>query len=337
MPISIPTSIAGISVPGLINGPLRLLYGNKYVIEGLKYPRNLGDDATRNHIIQFNILVPEEEKSGSSGKDFKLPTFDSAVEQIKSLTVDQATDTVKEVIDQVTRTDVKRKTGTIISLYIPDTVNVAHNYSYDEISLTGSLGVPYFLAQAGSSLGDLIKGGSFSGTLAPFAAKFGGDLIDSVTGAAGIGTQNVGDLLLRGMGQAINPQMQVLFRGVGFRSFQFDFTFTPHSKTETEEVRRIIKAFKRASAPEIVPTTYLSGAASVFFKVPFPFEIKFLYKGKENSYVHKINKCVLENINVDYGPNGWSTFNDGAPVQIKMTLQFKEIDIIDKNKIDEGY
>jgi hypothetical protein len=72
-------------------------------------------------------------------------------------------------------------------------------------------------------------------------------------------------------------------------------------------------------------------------KVPFPFKIDFLYKGKENPYVHKIGETVLENINVDYGPNGWATFNDGSPVQIKLTLQFKETVIVDKNKIKAGY
>jgi hypothetical protein len=40
---------------------------------------------------------------------------------------------------------------------------------------------------------------------------------------------------------------------------------------------------------------------------------------------------------VDYGPNGWATFNDGSPVQIKLTLQFKETVIVDKNKIKAGY
>ena len=58
MPISIPTSIAGISVPGTINGPLQLLYGNKFDFTGLKYPRNLGSDSTRSHVIKFTSMRP---------------------------------------------------------------------------------------------------------------------------------------------------------------------------------------------------------------------------------------------------------------------------------------
>ena len=77
--------------------------------------------------------------------------------------------------------------------------------------------------------------------------------------------------------------------------------------------------------------------SGVFFKVPDQFGIEFYYNGTPNTSVHKITKCVLENINVDYAPMGWITFNDGNPVQTKLTLQFKEIEIVDKKKINEGY
>ena len=59
MPISIPTNIAGISVPGAINGPLAALYGNKHDLVDLKFPRDLGSNPTRLHVIQFRTLVPK--------------------------------------------------------------------------------------------------------------------------------------------------------------------------------------------------------------------------------------------------------------------------------------
>jgi hypothetical protein len=112
--------------------------------------------------------------------------------------------------------------------------------------------------------------------------------------------------------------------------------FTPYSKEETETVNKIIKTFKFAAAPEIKKGSF-GFAESLFVDVPYPFEIEFLYKGKANPYVHKIGRSVLENISVDYGPNGWATFNDGSPVQIRMSLQFTETVIIDKNRIGEGF
>jgi hypothetical protein len=343
MPISIPTSIAGISVPGLINGPLRLLYGNKYVREGLKYPRNLGDDATRNHIIQFVSYQPNPSyvpNLAGTTADLVRAGASSILPNAETIPANELKEKFKAFGSEIAKADVPRIPDKTISLYIPDTVNVAYNYGYDEtLSLTESLGKAYFLAQAGTSLYDIFKqGGDKNGI--QLANQIANDpfVATTVANAVGnrLGASNLGDLVARGMGQALNPQLQVLFRGVGFRSFQFDFVFTPHNKQETEEVKKIIEAFKFASAPEIVPSAYFS-EGSLFFKVPYPFEIKFFYKGKENPYVHRLERCVLENINVDYGPNGWSTFNDGSPVQIKMTLQFKETSIIDKNKVKAGY
>ena len=351
MPISIPTSIAGISVPGAINGPLQALYGNKYDRASYNYPRNLGTDATRSHVIKFTVMKPSPSNNSELGtnsvKLFNSATGGGTLSGVANTVAglfegnvsQEIKNTSKAIIDDITAADVKRSAGESIALYIPDTVNVSYGASYDEISLTESLGKAYFLAQAGTSMYDLFKGNGDK-INEQLANKAGSDpfVRSAVANAVGkkLGMNNLGDLALRGIGQAMNPQLQVLFRGVGFRTFQFDFVFTPYSKEETETVQKIIKAFKMAAAPELIPSAYFTNG-SVFMKVPDPFEIKFFYKGKENEFVHRIGRCVLENINVDYGPNGWATFNDGSPVQIKMTLQFKETEIIDKNKINSGF
>jgi hypothetical protein len=334
MPISIPTSIAGISVPGAINGPLQLLYGNKYEFGTFRYPRNLGTDSTRSHVIRFTSMEPQpgyQSQTATNIKNIGTGLFQEGISQT-------VVDNTKALLNDVSASDIPRKAYQTISLYIPDTVNVSYGATYDDISLTESLGKAYFLAQAGTSMFDMFKGAGDK-SFEQLANKAGSDpfIRRFVANAIGdrIGASNLGDLALRGIGQAMNPQLQVLFRGVGFRSFQFDFVFTPYSKEETETVKKIIESFKYASAPEINPNGYFS--QGVFMKVPFPFKIDFLYKGKENPYVHRIGETVLENINVDYGPNGWATFNDGSPVQIKLTLQFKETVIVDKNKIKAGY
>ena len=359
MPISIPTSIAGISVPGTINGPLQLLYGNKFEFKGLKYPRNLGSDATRSHVIKFTSMEPKpgyksEIVTNLGGVLKGAPGYLAGVagataqnagnllEGKPTVELPQASEDFKKslnaTVNDIAAADVPRVPHTSIALYIPDTVNVSYGASYDDISLTESLGKAYFLAQAGTSMLDLFNGSSDK-TVTELANKAGSDpfIRTALANAAGraLGMNNLGDLVARGLGQAINPQLQVLFRGVGFRTFQFDFVFTPYSKEESEEVKKIIEHFKWAAAPEINPLGYFS--QGLFMKVPYPFKIEFFYKGKENPYVHRIGETVLENVNVDYGPNGWSTFNDGSPVQIKLTLQFKETVIVDKNRIKAGY
>jgi len=342
MPISIPTSVAGISVPGAINGPLQLLYGNKFSFDGLKYPRNLGTDATRSHVIMFTSMKPSgkyRSELATQITNVATGVFKGGIKNaLEGNFSQEVRDNTKAVINDVTAADVDRIPHQSIALYIPDTVNVTYGAQYDDISLTESLGKAYFLAQAGTSMLDLFKE-SGDKTFEQLANKAGSDpfLRKAVADAVGskLGMNNLGDLALRGIGQAMNPQLQVLFRGVGFRTFQFDFVFTPYSKEETETVNKIIKAFKYAAAPKINATAYFS--QGLFMEVPYPFRIQFFYKGEENPYVHRIGETVLENVSVDYGPNGWATFNDGSPVQIKMTLQFKETVIVDKNRINSGY
>ena len=76
--ISIPTSIAGVSIPGrAISGPLGALFGNKYNVDNMKYPRDL-ESATRGHIVKFNIN--EVQPIGyQEGKEYNLKSVGSGI------------------------------------------------------------------------------------------------------------------------------------------------------------------------------------------------------------------------------------------------------------------
>jgi len=361
MPISIPTNIAGISIPGAVNGPLKALYGNKYQLSTYRYPSDLGANPARAHVIRFTIRTPapqSEQPTQQLGTNFlnaainigniaantaqsvtSTPTVSGITDAVSKIPQQFQAENVKNVLDALKVLDVVRQDSTTISLYVPDTLNVIYSSGYNELSLTESLGKPYFAAQLGSSVFDYVKGGGGQTDANGIANKVGSDpfvrTIVSQFAQNRLGTSNLPDLALKQIGQAVNEQLQVLFRGVGFRSFQFDFLLSPSSKEEAEQVKAIIKAFKSASAPEINPTAFFS--QGMFLKVPDTFNINFFYKGAENKNVHRIGECVLENISVDYAPNGWATFNDGSAVQTRLSLQFKEIVIIDKNKIEEGY
>lgn len=362
MPISIPTSIAGISVPGAINGPLSLLYGNKYLKDSLAFPRDLGSNPTRNHVIWFDIMTPtpgnqaaveNPEAQVAAAVNFAGDVLGSGVTVVKngfSAGADQLVNaagtyikseggqaTVK-TINNFTKTKLDRSSTTSIALYVPDTVNVSYESHYSEdFSIADALGKSYYLAQGAVSLFNTFKieGDTKVSNIInqagndPFIRAFVADALGAATGT------NLKQLALNAGGYAMNPQLQVLFSNIGFRHFQFDFVLTPYTKEESVTIKKIIEAFKYASAPELVSNGVFT--QSLFMKIPDTFKIKFLYNGAENPNVHKIEECVLTNVNVDYAPNGWSTFNDGSPVQTRLTLQFTETVIIDKKKIREGY
>lgn len=365
MPISIPTSVAGISIPGAVNGPLNLLYGNKYDKTNYRFPRDVGSSPTRQHVILFTIKTPEpgnlggvlSDLSQSGTKIFKSASKtvvdagtqafggDPAGAQQRVITDfreiggSAEAQKVAESIDVLTNPKLSRKIGDSIALYVPDTVNVSYSTQYDDtFSLTDALGKPYFLAQGAVSLFNTFKNAGSESAINtinkagndPFVRTTVASLIDKVAGT------NLKDVALNQGGYAMNPQLQVLFRGIGFRQFQFDFVLTPYSQEEADTIKKIIEKFKYASAPEISPNGAFS--QGLFMKIPDVFDIQFLYKGVENRNVHRIGESVLTNVNVDYaGAGTWATHNDGSPVQIKLTLQFIETVIIDKNKIKEGY
>ena len=362
MAISEP-SIVNFDPAGLadLSGPTGRLFRNRYKREQFSYPRNLASDATRRHVIEFTVRVPDPSytqtaavagasldflksipnAAGGALRDAVQNPGENIVDTTKQAVsnfINQAGSQAKPLVDIISKTDVNRIDGTTIRLYIPDTVNVSYNSNYDDtMGLTGVLGRPYFLAQAGASLFDSVSGvqGSITNleTLKQIVNKVGDNAYvrQILSERTGLNTE----FLLSGVGAALNPQLQVIFQGVGFREHQFDFTLTPHSKQEAEEIKKIVEAFKFAAAPEI-PTNVIFGKG-IYFKVPDRFNIKFLYNGTENLNVHRITECVLKNVNVDYAPMGWSTFDDGNPVQTRLTLQFQETEIIDKTRIDQGY
>ena len=105
----------------------------------------------------------------------------------------------------------------------------------------------------------------------------------------------------------------------------------PKSESEAKKVRDIIRMFKFHMHPE------LAAGKGLFFLYPSEFEIKYFYRGKENEYFNKISTCVLEDMNVEYGGDIFATFETGEPVEVNMTLRFKELEVLTKERIAEGY
>ena len=365
MPISIPTSVAGISIPGAVNGPLNLLYGNKYNKTNYRFPRDVGSNPTRQHVILFTIKEPNPANLGAITTDTLknlttlakdgvtvvsdsteiglkngvIPGLEAFVVGTKNIAGSDAGKSAINNLNELTNVKINRKNGDSIALYVPDTVNVSYSTQYDDsFSLTDALGKPYFLAQGAVSLFNTFKNAGSESAINtinkagndPFVRTAVASVIDKIAGT------NIRDIALNQGGYAMNPQLQVLFRGIGFRQFQFDFVLTPYSQEEADTIKQIIEKFKYASAPEIQSNGIFN--QGLFMKIPDTFDIEFLYKGARNTNVHRIGESVLTNVNVDYAGSGtWATHNDGSPVQIKLTLQFTETVIIDKNKIAEGY
>jgi hypothetical protein len=116
-----------------------------------------------------------------------------------------------------------------------------------------------------------------------------------------------------------NPFREVLFESVDYRTFTFRYKFFPKSSGETQKIKSIIDKFKIHMHPEL-------SSHKLFYIYPSEFDIQYFFKDKTNDYLHKFARCALTDMSVDYGGDQFHTFEDGSPVEISLSLTFRELE-----------
>ena len=327
--ISIPSTIGGVTIPGTASsGPLGALFGSQYKLSALQYPRDLGS-LTKGHFVQFSLYQRKpqnySEITSSVTNLIKDPTISNAESVLNAAagTAGSITNSIVGLFQGSSNSSLlslsKETTSKpdIISLYMPDTVNFTNQASYSGTSVLSAIGEAADIVAKIASKTPLV-GGVLGGV-----ASLPGVALSALN-------SNPAKLLLATQGLALNPKNQLLFEGIDFRSYQLAFTFTPYSAEEAETVRQIIKTFKKHAAPTII-----TEAAGMFFRPPSSVGVQFMFNGKENPNIAKVTESVIESIDVNYAPNGWAAHDNGAPVQTTLTLQMKEIQLVDSVMIDK--
>ena len=137
------------------------------------------------------------------------------------------------------------------------------------------------------------------------------------------GNVTASGLLARGNGEIINPNMELLFGGPTLRNFRFQFKMTPRNEKEAQQVKLIIRAFKRNMAPMAQGGTVSSG--SFFLKTPNVFNLRYRTGNKNHPFLNRFKQCFLSDMSVSYTGEGiYSTYEDGTPVSMILDLSFKE-------------
>ena len=74
------------------------------------------------------------------------------------------------------------------------------------------------------------------------------------------------------------------------------------------------------------------------YDLPNVFKISFHNGNSENTWLPKIGHCALTNVGVTSGGDKFTTFagTRGMPVQIDLTLQFKEMELLDRDSFVAG-
>lgn len=176
---------------------------------------------------------------------------------------------------------------------------------------------------AGSSFGGVVAQGLDS---SPGIAK---QLAMEAVGKALVGSGS--NLLALSSGKVYNPNVELLYQSPILRNFTFNFDFVPKNSDESQIVDKIIKEFKKWSAPR---------DDGGFLCVPHVWDIS--YGGIGGKKMNKFKPCAMTNITVqdNAGSNFHTTFEDGTPVLTSIRMSFQEVDILlhkDHDKGDRGF
>lgn len=241
----------------------------------------------------------------------------------------------KDLADIKNGGNVKQK-ATII-LPIPDKVQDNNGAEWTAGNLNPLAAVVTNTAFAAAQSNELLSGAM--GAAKDNFERMGQALIDEKSGmAAGtaglianalFGQAGINQVTSRATGQVFNQNTEFLFNGIQVRpAFQFTYDLTPRNKTESDVVRNIIRTFKYHMAPKSSSKAGGGEGArnGLFVQAPDVFQLQYKMGKKNHPFLHDFKLCALTQMSVDYTGSGQhSTYADGTPVHIKLSLQFQEL------------
>ena len=337
---------------------------NAEVTSILQYPSDLGGVPDQGHFILFFINEQQPGELEHNDKPPKLSTSEnsanskrradpfagqgntagygstsgaSAIETQNIRKVEEAQKTENKNagkgIFTLKRAPTKRL-DTAIALYMPTTVDVTYNAGYEEKEIGR-------LAGAGVAAFDAFKGGGINAAVDAVAKKLPEMVDESIFDAIDGIAPGAKAIMFAKSGKVVSNRMELIFSGVGKRSFSYTFKFLPRSQKESKDVKSIVEKFKYHMLPKVEGDP----GSSRTFVTPDTFDIEYRWVGNSNHnpYLNKISTCVLENMSVKYGGSvGYQAFEpdekgNTPPVETEISLQFKELEIITKARAEQGY
>ena len=322
---------------------------SKFQNTSVVYPEDLGSD-DQGHYIMFEINEQKNAnvKFGAGGKKVAVTSYTPQEQgRIKEQygggysSGDFVNSSTQSKLDSRASTVSVKGPGTRrlvanIALYMPAQVQVGTGAQYGEKEL-GAFTAQAVEAVKGISEGNLEKiknsitnTGESATMLAESAVS---KTLDIIPGLGGIGAAMD---IKRGFVR--NNRLEMLFEGIGRREFTFSFKMMPKSETEAKAVRTICEMFRFYMSPSFIGDIGTSRTMAF----PATFDIKYMYAfGSENRFLNKISTSVCTSANITYGGERVQFFrpvDDGAPpVETQLDLTFKELELITRERIGEGF
>ena len=287
---------------------------NQYSFGTLQYPLDLATNLqnSNGHYMIFYVNVPDDgnlrdaEVNLEAAQSFLLK--DDLGDDLEQIPRRQGNAALKS------RGDFRRIQSAIV-LYMPPDISVTYGADY-----------------AGEDIGSVARQFDNFADF-QFAEEMTAFVRNNIAGAADTAAPGIVALSQAATGIAVNNRLELTFKAINQREFNYTFKFMPKNKEEADEIQNILYMFKYHMHPTII-----GSSNSPVFRVPSIFNIHYMYRGDENKYLNTQTDTVLQNMEVKYGEGDvFKTYrgneNGAPPSVITMTLSFKELDIQDKRTI----
>ena len=325
--------------------------------------KEMKEGATKVEIREATQKVINAWRADPKNKDFKLP--DNMAELLGSSF--KAFATTMRTAQETALARGKSGANIIGSIYL----NMPNGITFDEKASWSGQELGFMGKMSKDFVGGTGASGDVGKTLGGAAIGSGGSIVGAAVGAipslvsklgiqggmfgAAIGAMAAGGPMQKGaeaaLGVAQNPYMEMMFSGVGFRSFQFEFIMRPRHETEMAEVAEILRMFRTFTKP-----TFVEGKlGKSFMDYPMEFQIEFLTSSSKtkfdkdpnaqeakggasrkggdsyilNPFVPQLKNCVCDSVTSNYTPQSiWAAHDQGKPVAVTLGLSFQETELV---------
>ena len=327
--------------------------------------KEMKEGATKVEIREATQKVIAAWKADPNNKNKKLP--DSVLELLGDTFKTFAT--TMRTSQETALARGKSGANILGSIYL----NMPNGIQFDEKASWSGQELGFMGKMSKDFVGGTGAAGDVGKTLGGAAIGSGGSIVGAAVGAipslvsklgiqggmfgAAIGAMAAGGPMQKGaeaaLGVAQNPYMEMMFSGVGFRAFQFEFIMRPRHETEMTEVAEILRMFRTFTKP-----TFVEGKlGKSFMDYPMEFQIEFLTsssktkfdksndpnaqkdqggasrKGMDsyilNPFVPQLKNCVCDSVTSNYTPQSiWAAHDQGKPVAVTLGLSFQETELV---------
>lgn len=226
------------------------------------------------------------------------------------------------------------------------------NYTSANLGVLGA-GINELISDQGGLDANKDVGNAVLGMVANQVGQYGGEVLGAAIGAKTGGAGGfllgavVGDKAFEGLAGAVQsatrivsaPNKKTLFQDMNLRNFAFQFKMVAVDRNEAEEIKKILKFFRKNMYPEAIKFKSGNRQALPFaYRFPNVFDIDILNSKPDGYPAFKIQRCYLTNVDTTFNQTATGGMFDGEYfVEVDVSLRFQEINVLERDLIEDGY